>query len=127
MNNQCFIDVDTFDIGVCDLHRERIVTARKEHACCECKGIIKPNEKYEYVFMISEGEPYVAKTCLPCKELRDVFFCDGFYYESLWTELRYQELDYGGIPMCSFNGFSQGAIEKLSEFFDELNEIEEGE
>lgn len=44
--------------------------ARKEHRCCECRGVIKPGEKYSYVFGVWSGDVMTFKTCPDCNQLR---------------------------------------------------------
>lgn len=44
--------------------------ARKEHRCCECRGVIQIGERYEYCTGIWD-EPDTFKTCHDCVELRD--------------------------------------------------------
>jgi len=122
MATQCFIDVDIDCYN--QFHSERVVTARKDHTCCECRKTIHPGERYEYVFMVTDDIPKTYKTCYSCMEIRNAFFC-SWYYTMVWEELWEVERWNGGIPMCSFNGFSQETIEELSDFFDEVNESEE--
>jgi hypothetical protein len=44
-------------------------TARKEHTCCECRGVIKPREAYNYHHGIWD-EPEQYKVCCECDDLR---------------------------------------------------------
>jgi hypothetical protein len=44
--------------------------ARKMHRCCECKGLIRPGERYEYCSGVWDGEGASFKTCLDCSEIR---------------------------------------------------------
>jgi len=118
---QCFIDVDVDDGS--DFQSTKIVTARKDYKCCECRGTIHKGEKYENVFMAFDGTSTVYKTCSICQEIRDALFC-SWYFERVWEELWNTERWEGGIPMCAFNGFSKEAIERLSSFFDEVNDSE---
>jgi len=45
-------------------------TARKEHKCCECQGVIRAGEKYHKHHGIWEGEPETYKVCEDCESLR---------------------------------------------------------
>lgn len=45
--------------------------AKKEHRCCECRGIISINESYNRYRGIWDGEPGHFKECLDCSYLRD--------------------------------------------------------
>jgi len=67
-------------------HIEKTPTAKKEHKCCECKGTIKPGEKYSYFFGVwdeyGSGKYAIAdKTCLECEkdwgEVLDAFHNNG--------------------------------------------------
>lgn len=44
--------------------------ARKEHKCCECRGIICPKQTYHYCSGIWEGRPDSFKVCFACQEIR---------------------------------------------------------
>ena len=44
--------------------------ARKEHRCCECRGVIRAGQTYEHASGIWEGEPRSFKTCAACVEAR---------------------------------------------------------
>lgn len=50
--------------------REVTRTARKQHRCCECRGLITIGTKYQYCSGIWQGDPGDHKTCLPCAQLR---------------------------------------------------------
>lgn len=51
--------------------------ARKEHTCCECRGTIKPGERYYKFTGVWDAEWSTYKTCSDCEEIRDE--CDeGF-------------------------------------------------
>jgi hypothetical protein len=45
-------------------------TARKQHRCEECSGVILPGERYNYVFGKWEGECSQFKVCERCHDLR---------------------------------------------------------
>lgn len=62
-------------------------TARKEHECGECRGVIKPGEDYERVFYRFEKEVSVHKTCEVCVEIREHFFCKGYCYGMIYENL----------------------------------------
>lgn len=44
--------------------------ARKEHKCCECRGVIQVGETYNYHHGIWPDGPEQYKTCLECEALR---------------------------------------------------------
>lgn len=47
--------------------------ARKDHICCECRGVIKAGEKYERVRGIWAGEADTFKSCFECAAIRNEF------------------------------------------------------
>lgn len=63
-----------------------IVRARKPQKCCECKDPINPGDHYEVTSGKWDGDWMSFKTCLPCKEIREAFCCDGWVYGSLWED-----------------------------------------
>ena len=46
-------------------------TARIRHRCCECRGVIWPNELYHLDSGVWDGEGASFKTCLQCDEIRN--------------------------------------------------------
>lgn len=56
-------------------YRETRPTARKEHTCCECNGVIAAGETYRLLWGVWDGEAKTFKTCLDCLELHD--WADG--------------------------------------------------
>lgn len=54
--------------------RQKVVTARKQHSCCECRRTIHVGTEYEYTFGVWDT-PDSFKTCMECLELRKEFMC----------------------------------------------------
>lgn len=71
-------------------HVARIRRARRPRACCECRRVIAPGERYEYVSAKNEGGLFTVHTCFPCVEVRTAFTCDGWLYGELWEAMRDQ-------------------------------------
>lgn len=44
--------------------------ARKEHICCECRGIIHTGERYNYHHGVWNGKAASYKVCFDCDDLR---------------------------------------------------------
>jgi len=88
-------------------------TARKEHACSECREPITRGTKYEYASAIWDGRPDSFKTCLSCVEIRNHFACEGWIYEQLWSDLEqnfFPDMKAGGQCM---SGLSPAAKTRL--------------
>lgn len=66
---------------------ERIVTARKEHKCCECRQVIKIGETFEYA-KGKNDDFWTAKTCADCVEIRKAFCCGSWVYGHLFEAIR---------------------------------------
>lgn len=81
MNCCCITDADYAEGP--ELYEEKIITARKQHKCCECSGVIEPGKKYHYVRGLWEGSFETFKTCMPCKTIRDEYCCWGFIFGEL--------------------------------------------
>lgn len=45
--------------------------ARKQHRCCECRGVIEPGEFYHIHQGIWDGVPERYKVCVDCEEMRE--------------------------------------------------------
>ncbi len=63
-----------------DVYRLSERKARKDHQCCECKGVIGKGEKYNYHSGIWNGEPASYKVCLDCDALRKQVMIDYMLY-----------------------------------------------
>ena len=99
----CFVSDDCFDPPEFSSRKNR--RARKEHRCCECGGIIKRGEVYEYVAGMWERAIDSFKTCLVCVEIRTSFSCNGRW---LFHEL-YERMEEDVFPLMT-----TGCLEKLS-------------
>jgi hypothetical protein len=51
-----------------DVHSCKKQKARKHHECCECRGSIKPGDRYVYGKGHNDGGWYSYKLCLSCDE-----------------------------------------------------------
>src|SRR5690349_116120 len=61
--------------------REVERTARKAHRCCECREIIEPGEKYQYVSGVWDGRGDSFKTCLRCALVRRIASRHAEYHD----------------------------------------------
>lgn len=51
----------------CSVYRQKIVKARKEHACSACRAKILPGHYYSRVFCVFEGEAETFRRCGSCE------------------------------------------------------------
>lgn len=56
-------------------------TARKDHKCCECSGVIQKGEQYNYHSGVWDGEGASFKVCFDCDALRAYMDSDVRYEE----------------------------------------------
>jgi hypothetical protein len=65
MSYDCVCDYDAPQF-----YNVTIRTARKQHKCEECCGLILPGDKYEYVSGCWNGDVNTFKTCEHCRDIR---------------------------------------------------------
>lgn len=95
--------------------------ARKQHVCDECGRTIKPGERYEHISGIWDGHADSNKTCLGCKAIRNLFFCDLWVYGEVWNAVddhilevvRYGPGDSEEIPWDGIAGLPVEVREKV--------------
>lgn len=77
-----------------DVFNQKVVRARKQHECCECRMPIYPGEEYERVEGLWDGGWDCYKSCLSCAGWREVVYtkCE-VYEEVLYTEL-FENINY---------------------------------
>ncbi len=49
--------------------------ARKDHKCCECRGLIAKGQEYEAFTSKYDGRVSTEKTCYACADIRSVYSC----------------------------------------------------
>lgn len=95
---------------------DKIVKAKKEHRCSECKEAIPIKTQYEYASGCWDGDFQVYKTCMSCVEIRAHFACgNGWTYGYLWNDLEenfFPDMKAGGPCM---EGLSPEAKARLFE------------
>ena len=69
-------------------YHEEIVTARKQHRCCECGSSIVPRQQYQRASGRNRGGVFTAKTCTVCVEIRAAFVCGSWIFGDLWLSMR---------------------------------------
>ena len=93
--------------------------ARKAHTCCECGATINTGDNYRVESGKWEGVFNYYKTCSACIEIRDKFFCEGYYFEMLMELLNnhIQEID-GDVSASCLSILSPNAREKVCELIE---------
>ena len=85
----CSVDYDRADV-----YSSKVVTARKQHKCCECGETIEPGGKYEYVSGCWDGSWDHYKTCEICLRIRNDVCCGGGF---LFGQLREEVWEAFGV------------------------------
>lgn len=80
--------IDPHEYDGPDFEHVKMIRARKQHKCCECRGPILPGSTYENARSVYDGRWAEHKTCSVCAAIRSDFFPCGFIYGDLWDELR---------------------------------------
>lgn len=73
------------------IHNARMIVARKEHRCGECRRTIAVGEIYEYVTALAPGNSWDRwKTCEHCVWARQWLRneCNGWLYEMVYEDLK---------------------------------------
>lgn len=87
--------------GSYDVYDERLVRARKAHACSACAETIDRGQSYARVGMVWEGVARSLKRCARCQRLhehlRELGDADVWPDERLRCGLRYED-EWGAVP-----------------------------
>ena len=60
---------------------EKLVTARKQHRCSECRRPIQPGEQYRRIFGIWRRDAFAYKQCKECIDVFEQAIDDAVYPE----------------------------------------------
>lgn len=91
----CSVDIDEYS-AVC---LERIVTARKQHECCECGEPIRPGERHEVAESLFDGRWSRFRTCAPCLAIRERYCPHGWEWGHLAEDIEdCIGFDYREVP-----------------------------
>ena len=95
-------------VGVDDYGPEAVTirTARKEHRCGECRMPIVPRQRYEIRVQFSQGSARTYKACLCCAEIRNAFFCEGWFYGTVWSDIEDSLFDRGPLNSACLDKLS---------------------
>lgn len=77
-----YVDCESADFFFGSLRK-----CRKPCKCHECGRPIERGTSYHRVGGKHDGEMWTMKICTDCKEIGDVFYCDGRLYGMLWEDM----------------------------------------
>ncbi len=103
----------SMDDGIATILQDKIVTAAKEHCCCECRRTITMGEKYKTEVTLYDGRIVRYKTCLDCISIRDEFFSEGWYWEAI------KEMLWEHVMECQ-GDISESSLEALTPMAREM-------
>jgi hypothetical protein len=102
-----------------EFYNESYPKAAKPHTCNECKTKIRPGQKYLKVVGKLDGDFFTRKVCLDCESLGDVFFCDGFAFGRLWSDMEmHVDLCMGELSEQAISMLTPVARAKVCEFIE---------
>ena len=113
------------DIGIdyCPFSTRVHYTARKKHKCNECGRNIIKGESYERITLFYP-EIMTQKTCEDCLSIRETFFCDGFYFDSIIDDMRQHVEDCNAeMPWAKLSKLTPAARAKVCEFVEDYWEF----
>ncbi len=100
---------------------QKIIKARKEHKCCECRTSILPKQDYSYTSGIWDDGPLSFRQCLNCHNIFQAAISASDYNEApCYEDLK--EWFFGNMCM-NYKGkeFLAGMAEMIKFDTDKLN------
>ena len=96
-----------------------LLTAPFTIKCNECHRDIREGEEYESATGVFDGEDFRHRTCLDCLSIREIFFYEGWTYESLMDDLwnHVQDVD-GSISESCMSELTPGARSKVCKLIE---------
>lgn len=79
-----------------ELFTEKMVKSRTNHVCSECGEKIHSGQQYERTKGRWECDWHLYKTCNTCLEIRNAFFCEGWFYSNILSDLQDMIYDSNG-------------------------------
>ncbi len=105
-------DYDMLDVDMAIVHSPRAAV------CDECGASIEPHHAHERA---TGQNDFVHVTCTDCLSIRDRFFCDGYIYgeilSELWDAIHSCE---GRAYPCYLTGLTPRALEMVCEMIHEV-------
>lgn len=67
---------------------DEVRRTRRSRKCCECGEVIPAGALHSYEATKFDGAFKVYRTCARCRNVRDEYFREGWYYEQLREHFR---------------------------------------
>ena len=107
-------DIDEYSTVLFD----KIVTARKEHTCDECREKIKIGDRHRVEKTLYDGEFEVFRTCLDCNSVREHLVC-AFSWNCMWELVSESLRDFGNQqPWARIGRLTPKAREKVLDIIE---------
>lgn len=111
-----------------EIFSDGIVTARKDHACVECRAAITIGTRHESTSGKWDGDVRTYRTCLMCVEIRNHFSCGGWTYGEVWRELEeslFPDMTAGGECMSGLSPAARAMLfeRRLAWLFDTESDV----
>ena len=84
----CGVCLSGYDGEAAEFYDSRIVRARRDHACYECRRVIVAGATYERITGKWDGEFLSHAFCADCSDISSSLSCDGTReFGNLWGEI----------------------------------------
>lgn len=111
----CNVSLGDYDGDVATFYDERWITARKPHACYECRATITVGERYERVSGKWDGEVRSYYFCAACAGISAEFSENGRTFGVVWDAFEEQWSGGANLQACLNRVSSVAAKAKLRE------------
>jgi len=121
----CMIDVD-HDESYSTIS-DKIVKARKQYRCGECRADILPGEQHECYKGAFDGKIHTHRTCLTCVGIRKKIMC-GWTFDFVYDDIHDAIDENPKLADCILMNVTRVEFEKLREhviFFHDGEDDEE--
>ena len=87
--SDCNVCIGGYDFdGYIEMFEQKVIRARKEHKCNECRRVISKGAECERTSGKWEGEFSTDHTCMDCVNIREAFRCDEpMALGMLWADI----------------------------------------
>jgi hypothetical protein len=111
----CDVSLGEWDGDEAEFYNETTVTARKPHACHECRTEIAKGERHVRVSGKWDGELRTYRFCLACWEISGEFSERGRTFGIVWDEFQSQWGEGAHLQSCINRVATVAAKSKLRE------------